>query len=252
MVKCEVVLVYMKLGAFGELHKIRPPTATTTKAETSLPAYPPIVIPQNAEERIQQTPITSARTPVITGGAIGDDPVPTGSTPDSTTTDNTPPTLQGCENLQNMAATTSAPLPKIDIFMTQCCSILLLRCDFDSALKAANSHNKEMHETTGNTLPENKPPDEDQSDKIQKVRTSSHPWTAINYEQFLEEYADAPPTPPRKKRETDLKCKPSKQRIAADKFRSKFVTKPTHLPRPTRNKTAKNNPEAISTPTADP
>ena len=92
----------------------------------------------------------------------------------------------------------------------------------------------------------------DQSDEIQKVRTSSRPQTVINYKQFLEEYADAPPTPPRKKREIDLKRKPSKQWIAADKFRSKFVTKPTHLPRPVRNKTAKKNPEAISTPTADP
>ena len=150
-----------------------------------------------------------------------------------------------------MAATTSAPLPKIDIFMTQHCSIPLIRCDFDSALKAANSHYKEMHETTGNTLPENKLPDENQSDEIQKVRTSSHPRTVINYKQFLEEYADAPPTPPRKKRDIDLKCKPSKQQIAADKFRSKFVTKPTYLPRLVRNKTAKKNPEAITTPTAD-
>ena len=68
----------------------------------------------------------------------------------------------------------------------------------------------------------------------------------------MEEYADAPPTPPRKKREIDLKHKPSKQRIAAGKFRSKFITKPTHLPRPVRNKPAKKNPDAISTPTADP
>ena len=68
----------------------------------------------------------------------------------------------------------------------------------------------------------------------------------------MEEYADAPPTPPRKKHEVDLKCKPSKQRIAADKFRSKFVTKPTHLPRPVRNKTSKKDSEAQSKPTADP
>ena len=71
--------------------------------------------------------------------------------------------------------TTSAPLPKIDIFMTQRCSIPLLRCDFDSALKAANSHNKEMHEATGNTSPVDKPPDEVQPDKMQQVQTSSRP-----------------------------------------------------------------------------
>ena len=236
MEKCEVILVYMKPGAFGELQKIRSPIATTGRVETSLPAYPPIAIPQNAEETTQQRPLTSAGTPVITGGASGDDPVPIGSTPNSTTTDNTPPALQGRVNLQNMAATTSATLPKIDIFMTQRCSIPLLRCGFDSALKAANSHNKEMHETTGNTLPVNEPPDEVQPDEIQKWRTSSRPQTVINYKQFLEEYSDVPPTPPRKKREIYLKRKPSKQRIAADKFRSKFITKPTHLPRSVRNK----------------
>ena len=68
----------------------------------------------------------------------------------------------------------------------------------------------------------------------------------------MEEYADAPPTPPRKKREIDLKRKPSKQRIAADKFRSKFVTKPTHMPRPVRHKTTKKDPGAISKQTVDP
>ena len=109
-----------------------------------------------------------------------------------------------------------------------------------------------MHETTGNAAPDNKPPDEVQPDKTQEVQTSSCPQTVINYKQFLEEYTDAHPTPPRKKCEVDLKCKPSKQRIAADKFRSKFVTKPMHLPRPVRNKTSKKDLEAQSKPTADP
>ena len=194
MDKCEVVLVYMKPGTFGELQKIRPLTAASTRVETSLPVKPPLVIPQNAEETAQQTQITLASTPVITGGASGNNPVPTGSTPNSTTTYNTPPALQGSVNSSDRAATMSAPLPKIDIFMTQHCSIPLIRCDFDSALKAANSHNKEMHETTGNVVPDNKPPDEVQPNKTQEVRTSSHPQTVINYKQFLEEYADVPPT----------------------------------------------------------
>ena len=169
MDKCEVVLVYMKLGVFGELQTIRPLTATSIRVETSLPAKPPLVIPQNAGKTAQQTQITSAITPVITGGASGNNPVPTESTPDSTTTYNTPPALQGSVNSPDTAATTSAILPKIDIFMTQCCSIPLIRCDFDSALKAVNSHNKEMQETTGNAAPDNKPPDEAQPDKTQEV-----------------------------------------------------------------------------------
>ena len=60
------------------------------------------------------------------------------------------------------------------------------------------------------------------------------------------------PTPPRKKHEVNLKHKPSKQWIAADKFRSKFVMKPTQLPRPVRNITSKKDSEAQSKPTVDP
>ena len=67
MDKCEVVLVYIKLGAFGELQKIRPPTTSSSRVETTLPVVPPPVIPQNAEETTLQTPSTSADTPVITG-----------------------------------------------------------------------------------------------------------------------------------------------------------------------------------------
>ena len=123
MEKCEVVLVYMKPGAFGELQKIRPPTATTTKVETSLPAYTPIVIPQNAEETTQQTPITSADTPVITGVLMVTTLFQLGV---HLTSHYTNPALHGCDNLPDKAATTSAPLPKIDIFMTQHCSIPLI------------------------------------------------------------------------------------------------------------------------------
>ena len=47
---------------------------------------------------------------------------------------------------------------------------------------------------------------------------------------------------PKKKREVDLKWKPSKTRIAAEKYsRSKFFTKPTHLPRPVRRRKAKTD-----------
>ena len=112
---------------------------------------------------------------------------------DNTITDSTPPGSQGCANSPDMAATMSAPLPKIDIFMTQRCSIPLIRCDFDSALKPANSHSKEMQETIGDTVPDTKPPDDGQTDQSTEVRTSRCPRTVINYKQFLEEYADAPP-----------------------------------------------------------
>ena len=57
--------------------------------------------------------------------------------------------------------------------------------------------------------------------------------TIIDYKKFLEEYADEPLLPPKKKREVDLKQKPSKSRIAAEKYNcSKYFTKPMHLLRP--------------------
>ena len=68
----------------------------------------------------------------------------------------------------------------------------------------------------------------------------------IDYKKFLEEYADEPPSPPKKKREVDLKQKPSKSRIAAEKYsHSKYFTKLTHLPRPVHKRRGKT-----STPTA--
>ena len=73
-----------------------------------------------------------------------------------------------------------------------------------------------------------------------ETRTSARKRTIIDYKKFLEEYADKPPSPPKKKREVDLKQKTSKTRIVAEKYsHSKFFTKPTHLPRPVRRKKRK-------------
>ena len=61
-----------------------------------------------------------------------------------------------------------------------------------------------------------------------EIRTSARKRTIINYRKFLEEYADEPPSPPKKKKEIDLKRKPSKTRIAAEKYsRSNFFNQ-TH------------------------
>ena len=128
MDKCEVVLVYMKLGVFGELQKICPLTTSSPRVETSLPTVPPLVIPQNAEEITPQIPTMPTSTSVITGGTSSINPVPTGSASDndSTTTASAPPVPQGCAESSDMVITMSAPLPKIDIFMTQHCSIPLI------------------------------------------------------------------------------------------------------------------------------
>ena len=73
-----------------------------------------------------------------------------------------------------------------------------------------------------------------------EIHTSARKQTIIDYRKFLEEYAEESPSLPKKKKEIDLKQKPSKTRIAAEKYsRSKFFTKPTHLPRPVRRRKAK-------------
>ena len=109
---------------------------------------------------------------------------------------------------------------------------------------AADTHRKVTQEnilTKPDAVPDCTSQNEVQPDKTTKLQTSSRLHTVINYKQFLEEYTDAPPSPPRKKCEVDLKRKPSKQRIATDKFKSKFATKPMHLPRPVRNKNTQRN-----------
>ena len=69
------------------------------------------------------------------------------------------------------------------------------------------------------------------------TRTSTRKRTVIDYKKFLEEYADIPPSPPKRKREVDLKCRPSKSRMAAEKYRKPdFVTKPLSVPKPVRRK----------------
>ena len=80
-----------------------------------------------------------------------------------------------------------------------------------------------------------------------EIRTSARKRTIIDYKKFLEEYADESPLPPKKKKEIDLKRKPSKTRIAAEQYsHSKFFTKPTHLPRPVHRRKAKaNSPVAL-------
>ena len=130
---------------------------------------------------------------------------------------------------------TKSTLPKIDIFLTQCYTIPLVHCNFESALKAADTHNKDNVMTTDRTSDpasiSGQPITIEATSSLEsskpETRTSSQACTVIDYKKFLEDYADEPPSPPRKKCDVDLKHRPSKHRIAAEKYRSKFTTKPT-------------------------
>ena len=146
--------------------------------------------------------------------------VSTGSTPpvnknDPVDTTLPTPCLEPQNKHQESDQITPA-LPDINIFMTQCCSIPLIRCDYDSALKAADTHQKETstEPPKENDSPSALPKSQEQTDEnLSGVHTSGRTRTVINYKQFPEEYADAPPSPPKRWSKVDLKLKhrPSKQ-----------------------------------------
>ena len=144
MEKCEIVLVYMNPGVFGELDKICLPTAAIPTVETPLNSDPPVVIPQNVEKIGEKPMLTTTDTNVITGDTADITRVSTGSTSDRTETPvpQVPPTPQEGGKLVNLDTKTSSSLPNIDIFMKQRCSIPLIRCDYESAFKAADTHIK--------------------------------------------------------------------------------------------------------------
>ena len=156
---CEIVLVYLKPGVFSELHKIHPPTATITSShamETPEALLSSSVIPQNAGPGMnkQDAEKDPAITPIITGDTVGTAGVSTWTA--ATATKNNPvdtalsaSSSTSCHKPQNkqpgLDLTVPPPpvLPDINIFMTQHCSIPLIRCDYESALKAADTHQKE-------------------------------------------------------------------------------------------------------------
>ena len=53
--RCEIVLVYLKPGVFGELHKICPPTATIATPNALVAPLSSPVIPQNADLNKHET-----------------------------------------------------------------------------------------------------------------------------------------------------------------------------------------------------
>ena len=147
----------------------------------------------------------------------------------------------------------SPALHSIGVFLSKTCTIPLIRCNFEQIKKTVeqqttqnkgeagtgdqiqeeNTSTNISQDTAGIGIP-------NEGNNQPEIRTSARKRTIIDYKKFLEEYADELPLPPKKKREVNLKWKPSKTRIAAEKYsRSKFFTKPMHLPRPVRRTKAK-------------
>ena len=167
--------------------------------------------------------------------ATKNNPVDTSLSASSSTSCHEPPNKQ-----PGLDLTTPPPpaLPDINIFMTQHCSISFIRCDYKSALKAADTHQKGTEPPKASNTPSSLLTLPEQAEENKPVCTSGRTHTVIDYKQFLEEYADAPPSPPKRRSNVDLKlkCRPLKQCIAAERCQSRFITKPTTVPRPVHNK----------------
>ena len=90
--RCEIVLVCLKPGVFGELQKIRPPTATITSPRTteapeallSSSVIPQNVVPGKNKQDAETDPTIK---PVITEGTVSEVGVSTGSTSTETKSD---------------------------------------------------------------------------------------------------------------------------------------------------------------------
>ena len=84
----------------------------------------------------------------------------------------------------------------------------LVRCDYESTLKAADSHRKETS-MDNSEKGDSSPPKHNMLSQSQhtqpEVCTSGRAHTVIDYKKFFEDFADEPPSPPKKKHGVDLK-----------------------------------------------
>ena len=136
-------------------------------------------------------------------------------------------------------------LPGIGVFLDKSCTIPLVRCDFDTIKATVESREEIAEPVNSKNKHSSNNPTLSADPVLPTTRTSARKRTVINYKDFLEEFADLPPSPPKRKREVDLKRRPSKSRMAAEKYRkSDFATKPLNVPKPVRRKvnTPKNTP----------
>ena len=276
--QCEIVLVYVKDGIYGELERIiGPATKLTQHVDPSAqPEYSNTEAKSTLEVSNRPCAETTANAalntnPNITGSTLAETVknsekiVTTESTvslhdivddltdpnnpwaSDNTKTgsvipendaphEDTPPESQNIET----TGRPKASLPGIDVFLNRTCTIPLVRCDFESIKMAVETRDelteKDDNQNLGKNLDShNQHPGGDPSSPM--TRTSTHKRTVIDYKKFLEEFADLLPSPPKRKREVDLKHRPSKSRMAAEKYRKPdFVTKPLSVPKPVHRK----------------
>ena len=265
--QCEIVLVYVKDGIFGELDKIRSPASTTVETAATLghlesaspldadkrPNDPVLIngtetnndaitgstVTEKSNDRLEVVTTESARSPNEAVN-VSTDPSRTSAAvkpkTDTVITENTKPVEDRIVKSPIVEHTghPKTSLPGIGVFLDKTCTIPLVRCDFNT-IKTVVESRDEGSEIKDNQIPNNPQPRADSGSPA--LRTSAHKRTVIDYKKFLEQFADLPPSPPKRKRELDLKRKPSKSRIVADKYRkTDFATKPSNVPKPVRRR----------------
>ena len=121
MEKCEVVLIFLKPGVFGQLHKIHTPTASGTSTSTPDTLSLTPVITENAGQPVLAVTTDGLAVPVPPGSTE-----PESITPGSTAAkdvDETPliplSVPDNTENKVETPPTQTTTLSNIDIFMTQ-------------------------------------------------------------------------------------------------------------------------------------
>ena len=145
---------------FGELQKIRPPTATITLPRTSeapeallsSSIIPQNVVPgmyiQDAETDLKTKPViteSNSRTleiSVSTGSASTETKSELAGIASTSSTATPHHASQARQPELDPPVPLPPVLPDINIFMTQHCSIPLIRCDYESALKAGDTHQR--------------------------------------------------------------------------------------------------------------
>ena len=106
-------------------------------------------------------------------------------------------------------------LPSIGVFLSKTCTIPLIHCNFEQIEQTVELRTT-MTITEQPGMDELASKDKDNTSCTTMVgtytethetvaRTSTHKRTVIDYKKFLEDYADEPPSPPKQKREVDLK-----------------------------------------------
>ena len=276
--QCEVVLVYVKDGVYGELDKIRSPAKKGTHAVTAQVQSEVVDSLETDNGSYEPTPAKASgfTNPDITGSTCTEtmnDPTeivttesagPPQVAPDDLTVPSHSRAAKNpnlvCVITENAELNEDTPsktptveatghpktsLPGIGVFLNKTCTIPLVRCDFDTIKTTVESMEEgvELDNSQNNQDFNNPPPSVDSVSPT--PRTSARKRTVIDYKKFLEEFADLPPSPPKRKREVDLKRRPSKSRMAAEKYRkSDFTTKPSNVPKPVRRRdsTPKNTP----------